>query len=240
MNHWTPASAPSWSELENAPEPPTPGTLIAHNRTLWRVTAIHERHPANWEPTTETRMGYDLDKRDWFRSQPPRKNLHPALAALIAWDGQPETWPNRPRGVEVQPAAGGQRRHLRWPHRDWASWYIVDEHHPVCASCGELYPCREMDAAKQAAREMRRVDELMSVAPGHCWHCQEPITRRQQAREFPGENLLLPGAPPPSFHTRRSGGCWDAAYQYEKRWREADPSRTDAPSVFGGAAWERP
>ncbi|EFC80068.1 hypothetical protein [Parafrankia sp. EUN1f] len=231
MKHWVPAGMVIFSGLDIIP--PEPGILLANDRILWRVVAVHEKHTANWDPKHASGMQKDLRSRDWARRKPIGSRYREIFAALVDWDGQAETWPNRPRTVEVCPAAGGRRRHLPWPHRGWAAWYPVDEHHPVCARCGELYPCREVDAARQAAREMQRVDELMSVRPGCCWHCQEPISHRQASQTFPGENLLLPGAPSPSFHLRRTGGCRDAAAEYEKRWQASEQGKVAAPDLFG-------
>lgn len=230
-----------WRPVEYSPrliDPPEPGTLLANDRQLWRVIAIHERDPINWDDDERKRMAWALESRDRTRRRmaaaSKSERFGEASERLVTWDGRPETWPNRPRGLEVQPVSGGKRRHLRWPLRRPEAWHQVDEHHAVCASCGELYPCRERDAAREAAHQMRRVEELMSVGPGCCWHCREPITSRQVARTFAGENLLLPGAPPPAFHARWTGGCRQAADSYEKRWREANPEDVATPDLFGG------
>lgn len=228
---WSPAGHPSFSHLEH--DPPEPGTLLANDRTLYRVIAVHELDPSNWDERDRNRMVQSLRARDQFRKPPTRGEIRvDEQTRLACWDGKSETWPRRPRAVEVQPMAGGKRVHYPWPHPGWAYWYSLDEHHPVCASCGELYPCREVDAAKAAAHEMRDVEKLMAIGPGCCWHCGEPITSRQAARTFPGENLLLPGAPSPAFHARRTGGCGDAAFVYEKRWRAARPDAAKAADLF--------
>ena len=160
---WQPIGEPYW----NRADPPEPGSLIANRRVLWRVLAIHERHPENWDDNDRRRMDVALKARDRLRLPPKRGEVRGEYhERLAAWDGRPETWPNRPRAVEVRPADGGKRVHYPWPHAGWVNWYPLDEHHAVCASCGELYPCRERDAAREAGYQMRQVEKLMAEKLG--------------------------------------------------------------------------
>lgn len=228
---WHPAGAPLFSRLEH--EEPESGQLVANDRVLYRVVAVHELHPANWSDWDRNRLAQNRRFVEGRRA--PRKMLPGEVilpSRLDGWDCAEGTWPDRPRGVELQPMAGGKRQHVRWPHPAWRDWYAVDEHHPVCGSCGELFPCREVDAAKDAAREMVGVEKLMAIGPGCCWHCGEPITSRQAARAFTGENLLLPGGPSVQFHLRKTGGCLHAAGSYEKKWRTANPDAMVAAELF--------
>jgi hypothetical protein len=200
---------------------------------MLRVLAVHETHTANWTDGDQRRYARDREIRGYvLRDMAAGKEPGtPWRADIAAWDEQPETWHGRPRGIETIPPAGGKHRHLRWPDRWWDHVWPLDDHHPVCASCGDVYPCREIAAEKQAAREMVHVEQLMTIPPGACWHCREPITSRQASITFPGDNLLLPGAPPAAFHRRRTKGCRSAATAYEKRWTEA--SGVKDPSLFG-------
>lgn len=229
-DRWYPMGVPLFSRL--AHEVPEPGMLVAHDRALYRVIAVHEDHPANWTERDRNRLAQNRRTVEAVRRRRPIRDVHSVPTVLDGWDGSEEAWPNRPRGVELQPMAGGKRLHAGWPHPGWAYWYPLDEHHPVCATCGEPFPCREVDAAKEAARQMVKVEKLMAIGPGCCWHCGEPITSRQVALSFTGENLLLPGAPSPSFHQRKTGGCLYAAKEYEKKWREANPDLAETASLF--------
>jgi hypothetical protein len=229
---WHPVGAGLYSELDRTV--PEAGSLLANDRKLWRVIAVHEHHRVNWKPGDESRLADDLRARartlqDMARG---KDSLLRHFRHLVDWDARPETWPGRPRTLVIQPASGGKQLHARWPQAAWMTWHRTDEHHAVCASCGELYPCREVEAAKVATREMADVERLMSVPPGACWNCHEPITARQKAIEFPGENLLLPGAAAPAFHARASGGCYDAAYHYRQRWLAANPDVASPTSLF--------
>lgn len=136
-----------------------------------------------------------------------------------------ETWEARPLYLIVVPAEGGKRHHSKVRPYGYGSAYVFPEHYPVCRECGELYPCRELDIRAEADREMREFDKYEKIMPGSCWGCGEPITHRQNAIRFDGENLFLPGAPPAVFHARRSGGCRSAAMSYEERWVKAGEGR---------------
>jgi hypothetical protein len=130
--------------------------------------------------------------------------------------------------VSIEPAEGGPRRPLRF--RPYAflrqAAYVIPAHHPVCAVCGELYPCKHLEIDEAATGALAELADLESVLPGCCWHCREPISGRQKFISFPGDNLLLPGGPPPAFHLRAGKPwCSSAARLYERRWVEADPAR---------------
>jgi hypothetical protein len=226
IDRWMPSSADHTRYFYADADPPHVGSLLGNERTVYRVLDVRERDLVDWDPNDEGRFRQASKALD---------RGEPNLDYQKGWDGRPETWCNRPRAVVVQPVSGGKPKHLRFPHRGWRQWYALPEHYAVCVSCGEPYPCLHFDAEREAGREMKRVEQLMSVPPGGCWHCLEPITSRQKAFAFPGENLLLPGGPPPSFHQRSSGGCYDAAYQYRKRWLAADPARGDLAIFEDGA-----
>lgn len=94
---------------------------------------------------------------------------------------------------------------------------------PKCSCCGEPMPCRAELADRQVAAAAARLDDLASRMAGCCWACREPITSRQQAVTYDGDNLDLPGGPPVRFHLRRQ--CWGSATAYENRWIVADRAR---------------
>ncbi|MCM3884147.1 hypothetical protein [Frankia sp. R82] len=231
---WRPAGAGFTSPL--AHNPPDARALITSNRKIWFVLEVRDRDLIDWDEYDRLRLTHAQAIRDQRIDRRRRLAENSATLSLPSgtrfqgpttpnvydlWDGTAGTWWNRPRVVMVRPHLGGKRLHWRWPHDFWAQCWALPEHHAICGSCGEIYPCTEVEAAKQASREMVNVEKLMSIPPGACWHCQQPISQRQQSVTFPGDNLLLPGGPPVAFHLRRSGGCGDAAAGYETRWREA-------------------
>jgi hypothetical protein len=121
----------------------------------------------------------------------------------------------------------------------WATrsdgWFILYEHHAVCASCGELAPCREYIAARDqdyaAAKAREKMERDLNILPGCCWSCGEVITQRQKHISFEGENVDLPGGPPVHFHLREK--CQGEARTYEKRWAALDPRRRLRLSCLG-------
>jgi hypothetical protein len=198
------------------------GDLIALQREPWRVLEVRAVPVADWE---------DCDQRYYEKAQKwpllrdnPQRGPEPLTR---------ETWPARPLYLILVPVTGGKKRHQRVRPYAGASAYVFPEHYPVCKDCGELYPCRELDIRAEADREMKVLDKWEAILPGSCWGCNEPITHRQSAIRFEGENLYLPGAPPPVFHMRRSGGCQSAARDYEDRWVKAAEGRQRRLSCMG-------
>jgi hypothetical protein len=60
-----------------------------------------------------------------------------------------------------------------------ASVTVLPTHHPVCGSCGELWPCREERLDQAAARFATELDHL-------CAHCGESVAGRHWASFFDG------------------------------------------------------
>lgn len=176
---------------------PVAGSLIAFERRPWRVVEVKDKDPVDW----------DDDVRTYWQQ----------------W-GTPEPWSLRPYNALIQAPTGGKIHHLSikpW-HRSWFS--TLPEHYAVCVSCGELAPCREVSAKRNAVREMERFERLASVLPGCCWSCSEPITSRQKVFWFPGPNVWMPTAPDGvRIHQRRT--CMHSAERYENDWIAADPTR---------------
>lgn len=177
---------------------PPMGALIAVDRRPWIVAEINERDAIDWP---------DKARDEWLRI------------------GMPETWDRRPFVAVLKPAQGGKTVHLEINPWHWSSWWTaLPEHYAVCVSCGELAPCREITAERQAVDQMRRFERLASVMPGCCWGCSEPISSRQEVFTFPGPNVWMPTAPDNvRIHTRRK--CISAAARYEEDWIAADPTR---------------
>jgi len=189
--------------------------LIEVERALWRVAGVRSVPVAEWD---------DRDREHYDRN-----------TALTAPGGRrvpPETWALRPVYVTVRPARGGPGSRLRcqpYMYRQ-AAVRVIPAHHPVCAECGELYPCRHLEIDRLADAGLAELENLEAILPGCCWHCREPVTERQKSITYPGDNLLLPGAPPPLFHLRNSAPhyCATAAIGYEKSWVKAGPGRRPA------------
>lgn len=179
-----------------------PGDLIEMDRQAWRVREVRPVPVTDWD---------EDDREHWKRT--PRKT------------GSAEEWPRRPLYLILIPADGGKRHHVRV--RPWANWgqdaYVLPEHYPVCKDCGELYPCRELEISAEVARQAGKMAKLEKIIPGCCWACGEPVTHRQKAIRFDGDNLLLPGREPAVFHLRSK--CRDGAMRYEKLWIPAGEGR---------------
>jgi len=106
----------------------------------------------------------------------------------------------------------------------YAEWRVYeDEHHPVCAVCGEPTPCRETMARRTATQAAERAATLAAKAELGCMACGEPVTTRQKAITFEGVNLDAPTTGSPIFHMRAR--CFDSALRYERRWVAAEPGR---------------
>jgi hypothetical protein len=186
---------------------PSVGDLIAQNHAVWRVEQVTDQ-PLD-----------DADREEWLAC------------------GMPElaTWARRPYRVALEWIAGkepnwpkhGDGRRLgavRVPAGKYASWRVYQgERWPQCSCCGEPMPCRAELEDEQVTTGLDRIAKLEAIPPGACWSCAEPITLRQKAVTYPGDNLDLPGAHAPNFHTRRD--CLPAAHAYEERWVAADPRR---------------
>lgn len=191
---------------------PEPGQLIAcPDRRAYRVIGVYDRDFANWHEQTV---------QQWEKAGRP----------------DPKTWKDRERGLELDPVV---KPHPRGKDRigrrltPWAwneQWWALPDPYPACVECQMLWPCPCDDRNRAAAAAMKELERLGGVLPGCCWACSEPITSRQHSIEFPGENLLLPGAPSPIFHTSHSrkshqGTCRSEAEAYEQKWVAAAPER---------------
>lgn len=186
---------------------PAAGDLVATEHAVWRIVEVRDL------PIID-----DADRETWTRYGMP----------------DPETWTQRPYEVAADWVAGapprwdrpGRRRRgvIRVPAAALAVWKVYPGGRwPQCSCCGEPMPCRAELADRQVARSLDKMARMEAIPPGACWACGEPITKRQGAVTYPGDNLLLPGGPPGSFHTRRA--CVEKAEDYEEKWLAVDPRR---------------
>jgi hypothetical protein len=210
--HWRPAGD-SNNPAHTGGVIPEVGAVIAilQTRDAWRVLEIDEVHQANWADQT-----------------------------LAAWRrvGSPpwETWDGRERRIWVEPARNAgpkDRRGLRLaPWWFGEQWRPLSDPYPTCIACDRLWPCACHDQNREAAAGLAEFERVAAIAPGCCWACGEPVTGRQKAVAFDGDNLLLPGGPTVVFHIanhrRPTGGwttCLERAEEYEVRWVAAAPGR---------------
>ena len=207
-----------------------PGDLTVIDRKACQVTGIRDVPVADWDEEDEAAYQKAVTPSDGTQIR-PRAERGPD-GRLVSR----EDWSLRPVYLTVVPAGSKKREHRKG--RPWAGWprgtqmLVIPAHYPVCSSCGELYPCCHLEIEDETAEQMRRLAELEAVLPGCCWHCKQPLTRRQKTIEFPGDNLLLPGAPPAVFHRRRDG-CGHAATRYEDKWVAAAAGRRRRLSCTG-------
>ena len=207
---WRPQGGRScdWKDLQR-------GDLIAlDDRKVWRVIEVRPVPVVDW----------DADDREYWDSR-FGKPANPLAIRRIRPESE-EAWDRRPVYLILVPAEGGKRHHLRVrPYTTWRDAWVLSPHYPVCKDCGEPWPCRELDITQEVDKQAAQLAELEKILPGCCWSCKEPVTHRQKAIRFDGDNLLLPGAPSPVFHLRGKGGCYSGAMSYEKRWIAAGEGR---------------
>lgn len=128
---------------------------------------------------------------------------------------------NSPRYLVVRPlnapadpvAARKLEQHLRTTSPFYGLPVYPDEHYPICGTCGEPEPCREVQGIRQATQAMKRMERYET--PGICPSCGEVVTLRQKALTFP-VNLVIPGGPPVTFHIGRAA-CRYSAEDYERK-----------------------
>ncbi|MEV4672769.1 hypothetical protein AB0K34_14025 [Actinomadura sp. NPDC049382] len=200
-----------WRPLRtNAKIRPEKGKLIAYRHAVWQVAKVEDVPPAE----------LDEASRDvWFDRGMPELSTWPErpYRVIVDWvGGAPAPWhrngDKQTRGTVTVPSTA----HILWRVYPSDRW-------PQCSCCGEPMPCRAELEDEQVTASLDRIAKMEAIPPGACWACAEPITTRQKAVAYPGENLDLPGTDAPNFHTRRS--CLPAAHAYEERWVAVDPRR---------------
>lgn len=189
---------------------PEAGNLLAHLHAVWHVERV-----ADLELTA-------ADREVWLEAGCPDL----------------ETWRGRPYRIECTHVAGARPDwatpdgpippcHLDVPAEQFRTndWHVypASGRWPQCSCCGEPMPCRADVEDREVTKGMKEIAKHVRKKPGHCWACDEPITRRQKFVLYVGDNLDLPGAAAPRFHTRSACRGW--AERYELRWIAVDPRR---------------
>lgn len=173
----------------------------------------------------------------------PRPHVNWNERYLTAWEhsGRPDsaTWWKRPFALvltRIPPSADAKppaAQHMEAPGHHY--WTVLPEHFAVCRLCGELTPCTDVHNERIMTRVSAEFADAMRILPGFCHHCKGPINRRQGSMRFEGPNLIRPdlGENSAVFHTRQSGGCFSAAFDYDKRWAAAETGRRGKLSCAG-------
>lgn len=188
-----------------------PGMIVIHNRQPKRVVEIREQPADLWPEDYEQKWADALADHDRFHPDRP-------LPERASW---------RDRPVVIVLAAdepGAKDEH--WQTAASRVWDVLPEHYMVCRSCGQLPPCDEEIADDAVDMAVGQAEHLMSIQPGCCMGCGEPITSRMTATRFPGPNLWRPdlGDDSAVFHAR--AGCSGFVYRYRELWQ----SKGNAPS----------
>lgn len=212
---------------------------FTYDPTEWRSSDRSSQHKY-----TERLAAGDIIvlKREPYRIHEitPRPHVDWTEQYLAAWQRagrpDPEGWWSRPF-VLVLGKEGDPQSKQRW-HVEVAcsrNWTVLAEHYSVCRLCGELPPCRHEHTEAVMEHATAQMAKTMSILPGFCHGCKEPITRRQGSVRYEGENLIRPdlGNNSAIFHTRNR--CWSAAEDYEDRWAPLHPDLPRKLSCDGPA-----
>jgi hypothetical protein len=176
-----------------------------------------------WPPPVGTLMphGHAVWRIDAVRDDPEDRGK--ALADLTWMGGRRPATPGK-TGFELSAEKGAAG--YVYPGTTW----------PACSCCVEPMPCR-----KELQAEADKEDaELRARAhtPDVCLACGGPFKPRQRVVTYPGENLLVPGAPAARFHAAEprpgrfavdgpTSPCREAALAYERQWQAVDPLRPE-------------
>jgi len=202
-NRWLPLAA-------NRTSRPEPGNLLAHLHAVWKVERVVDLPLSDTDRDVWLESGCpDLDT---WRGRPYRIDVAYVAGARPDW--APTEGPVQPAKLDVpaeQFRTGG--------------WYVypASGRWPQCSCCGEPMPCRADLEDREVTKGMNEIAKHARKTPGNCWACNEEITRRQKFVLYVGDNLDLPGAAAPRFHTRSQ--CRGRAERYELRWIAEDPRR---------------
>lgn len=202
LGHWFPECAHRSSAFR-----PEAGWVVALGHSVWEITAVEDirLNAADRDDLTE-----------WEKWRPGVEWKRRPFKATLKWLG----------GVRPDWLKDGEDEGTITAHSDSKSitWNVYDNGRwPQCSCCGEPMPCRAAITDAQVQHGMDKLAHLEAKMPGACWACGEPITTRQKAVTYAGENLDLPGGPTVKFHTRQK--CWFSAEAYEERWLAANPGQ---------------
>jgi hypothetical protein len=180
---------------------PEVGQVVAYDRRAWEVMHVSVADP---EPDEAERL--DAYVPAW------RERMRPYRVSLRRVHGAKHERENSVGDIALRVRVGG------WSFPTYANSRV-----PLCSCHGEPWPCLEADQQAQAEKELKRAEKVLSLLPGFCPACEEPVTRRQQAITFGGPNVRNPLAEGPTFHLRRK--CYRAAADYEELWVADEPGR---------------
>ncbi|MFF9632956.1 hypothetical protein [Streptomyces fradiae] len=186
-----------------------PGSLIAwSDRRAYEVVEVRERPVDLWPE--HFRNEWDRYTAWWVEQVVAGRDM----------GDQPEkhTWKHRPLVLVIRPADQPTAKAVHYAVRASRTFYVLPEHYSVCRLCGEIPPCTHATTEAAIDHEMANTERLMSIPPGHCLDCGEPITFRMQATRFPGPNLWRPdlGDDTAVFHARQR--CSDGVRAYRRQW----------------------
>lgn len=181
---------------------PDVGGVVAYARRAWEV-----RHVDDANPTPE-----EQERLDGY-TEPFRDRYQPYRVTLRRLHGARHERENSAQEIGLRITVGAYD-----PLPEYLNGRV-----PLCSCCGHPWPCLEADQQAQAAKELKAVERELSLLPGCCPACREPVTSRQRSITFGGPNVRNPLAEGPTFHLRRA--CWSAAAAYEEAWVADEPGR---------------
>ena len=190
--------------------------------------------------------------REWFPLEARRRFDPPTLGDMVAiehmalrvWDISPS-----PRDEAAVRYAFHREYGPKHPRENSSGdltmtvtgrclWWVYESGEmPLCSCHGHPWPCQTMCDTRQALRDIRRAAAMAEKAhEGCCLACGEPVTTRQGKVLAPEPNVVLPGFPPPLFHTRWA--CRDGLVEYDRARRAAlgadwTPLLAEQPTLGG-------
>jgi hypothetical protein len=181
---------------------PKVGAVVAYARRAWEVRHVSDTDPSDDE---EVRLARYV--------QPYRDEMQPYQITLRRLHGAKHERENSAGDIGLRVRAAAYH-----PFPEYPNGRV-----PLCSCHSHPWPCLEADQQKQAAKELREAEREMSLLPGCCPACQEPVTSRQRSITFGGPNVRNPLAEGPTFHLRSK--CYGSAGRYEEAWVNAEPGR---------------
>lgn len=181
---------------------PSVGDVVALYRRAWEVTHVAD---AVLTPDEQERL-------DSYRP-PYRDRMRPYHVSLRRLHGPEHERENSRSEVAFRVPVGAYDPLPVYPHGRV----------PLCSCCGHPWPCLEADQERQAEKELKAAEKVLSLLPGCCPSCGEPVTSRQRSITFGGPNVRNPLAEGPTYHLRRK--CYHSAADYEELWVGAEPGR---------------
>jgi hypothetical protein len=206
-------------------ERPAVGSRVGWRYAVWQVTEVRVRSEVDYT---------DADRQTLTRLLPQVREQRRPYTVVLRHERGPvlvdqqflRTLHDGTATVHISIRAGGS-----------PTWWVMADRYQTCSCHGHPWPCLDYDRDRLVEKAARQFDrDMLGAQPGWCAACGEPITRRQKSLTFPEPSLIVPGAPPPEFHTRRD--CWYGAVEYERKLRI--PTYPDAARLVScpGQAFE--